>query len=246
MEPKTRPTLDEVLKETTKKVSYWLFKKANKLPQEQKDEIKQIAMMTIFEQYGEIEAEGWKSYLNKRCLGFVLDYQKQRKGFISFGKKLQRVENSDSDGDDIPLDTSIHKYGVLDPKAVNDVEIRWELLSKLASKDMALKAFVKNKVLGITLEVLVPHFNLETTRINQLVQEFIDRFDSPEHADCEWFMQCCYALGLCKTLDIHDGAQFLSDSNSMIGEHLIPVDLWDETPNHSWLEKQSQMSLFEK
>jgi hypothetical protein len=243
METKKKPTLDDVLKETGKKISYWIFKQANKLPQEQKDEIRQIALMTIFEKYGEIEAEGWKSWLNDRCRGFVLDYIKQRKGFISFGKKMSRAENSNSEGDEITIDQNISKYGLLNPKDKVDIQIDWDLCAKLASKDLAFKAFIKNKVLGITLEVLVPHFNLETTRINQLVQEFVDRFDSPEHADCEWFKQCCFALGLCKVLDIPNHPQYLNDSPSSIGEHLEPIDLWDETPHPIWLEKQNQMSF---
>lgn len=284
METKTKPTLDEVLKETDKKVAFWLFKLAYKLPPELKDEIKQNARLEIFEYYEKIEAVGWKSLLNRKCMGFVIDYHKQRKGLISFGKKMKRAESKDSNGEDIPIDSVIEKYGVLDKKESCDVDIKWDLLAKLASSNLQLKAFVKNKVIGIKLEDLGPHFNIEITRVNQLVQEFISNFEyfkaqtkkikktiAEEFSDDQlifsqsemdlienefheangdsdyfWLKQCCFALGLCKTLDIPDRPVYLNDSKGYIGQHLNPIDLWDDKPCQAWLEKQSQMTLFEK
>lgn len=234
------PSIQEVLDYTKKMILFFIAKKAKHLPYEQKEEIQQIAYLKLIEKFPEIRSEGWKSLIYQKCNGIVLDYLKLGTGFED-DTDNHRVELVNSDGDDVSVDQVAGIYGVSSPE-LQKVNINWDLLSKLASRDLPLRAFSK-QLLGIPLKTIGPNLDVEIARADQLVKEFISRFDDPEFADCAWFKQCCYALGISELLGLPNEPIYLDDADYMIGENLDPVNLYDEEPSFNYKMKTAQLGF---
>lgn len=258
-----KPSLDEVLLYAKPMVWQWIAKLAQKIPKEQQDEIEQEAYVRLVKKYPEIQAQGWKSLVYNHCRGAVLDYLKHGKGFeedswslqkpeevgqVHAGKMHSRISLLNSDDEDVSIDQVAGQNGVFDGFDMDKIEINWELLARLASKDKCIHAFALH-LRGVTLDQMAPVLGVEIARAGQLVQAFVDRFDDPEHADCPWFKQTCYALGISELLGMGlldqsgvriGGLEFIS-----IGWNLKPVDL-DSLEPAQWIkEKNSQMSLLD-
>jgi len=232
---------------------------ANKICAEQFEEIRQDAFLRLWRKYPRIEADkGWRSLVYNHCRGAVLDYLKHGKGFqeerwsiqkpeevgdVHVGKLQSRVPLTSSDGEDICIDQIVGQNGIFDELNVDRIEIDWDLVAKLASQDECLHAFAKN-LRGVTLEKIAPVFGIEIARAGQLVQAFIERFDDPEHADCPWFKQTCFALGICEVLGMPnvDQTKILGFS---VGHGLAPVDLDTTQPMKYVLERDAQQSFFQ-
>lgn len=241
-----RPTKEEVLKYAERMTKFFISRKAKFLPKEQQEEIQQIAMIVMLEKYDEIRAEGWKSLTYQKCRGVVLDYIKQGTGFEDDSDN-HRVDLANSDGDDISIDQVMGAEGIFTDSLLDKINIRWDLVARLASGDIQLHAFAK-QLLGIQLRIIGPVLNVEIARADQLVKEFIDRFDNPEYADDTtdkgmWFRQCCYALGISEIMGWPNEPAKYSDLNSGIGFGLKPVDLYSEEHHQAYKEKNSQMGF---
>lgn len=258
-----KPSLEEVLAYAKAMVRKAIAEEAGHLPKEQLEEIEQDAYERMIKRYPEILPEGWKSLTWYNCLGATQDYMKHGKGFkedrwsiqkaeevgaVHAGKLQTRVSIVNSDDEDMSVDQIAGHYGVFDKLDLNKIRINWELVARLASQDECLHAFAKS-LRGITLEEMAPVFGVKVARAGQLVQAFVDRFDDPEHADCPWFKQCCYALGVSELLGMGlvdqsgtriGGLEFIS-----IGWNLAPVDLDSTEPCQGVKETKSQMSFMD-
>ncbi len=259
-----KPSLDEVLLYTKAMVKKVIAgnKRARSTPKEQQEEILQVAYERLLEKYPEIKPEGWRSFVFTHSRGAVLDYLKSGEGFAETRWSLQKSEDVGAthvgkikerislhntnqggrDGDDLSLDQAMGQYGVFNEIDLDRVKINWDLVARMASQDECLHAFAKS-LRGITLEEMAPVFGVKVARAGQLVQAFIDRFDDPEHADCPWFKQSCFALGLCSRVGIPN----IDQSKIMgfnIGWGLPAVDLDyvkepEESKQMSWLDGET-------
>lgn len=259
-----KPSLDEVLSYGKKMVRHWIRKKAKNAPLEQQEEMEQEAFIRLMTKYPEIETEkGWKSLVYQHCRGAVLDYDKGGHGFeddswsiqkpeeagaVHAGKMQTRVSLNDSDGDDVSIEQVLGQNGAFSMFDPQKVSINWELVARLASQDEFLHAFAKF-LRGVTLEEMAPVFGVKVARAGQLVQAFVARFDDPEHADCPWFKQTCFALGISEHLGMgladQSGVRIGGLEFASLGWNLNPVDLDDNSPSQAIRETQSQMSFMD-
>lgn len=237
-----KPSLDEVLDYAKAQIKNFIRKKAYNLPREHQEEIEQECFLSIIKKYHDITADGgWRSLIYQKANGVVLDYIKEGKGDefsrSSVSKKGFHRANVYLNSNDEETDFSqfLGQQGHF-TEAELDIKINWDLVSRLASKDLMLHVYAKH-LLGHSLEQIALVFNKEHARIGQYVEEFVSRFDDPEYADCAWFKQTCYAFGLCEKLGLPN-----VDQGS--GWQLKPVDLNDLKPHAAILEQQSQMTMF--
>lgn len=249
-------SIEEVLSYAKPMVWKWISKLAKSIPREQQEEIEQEAYIRLLKKYPEIQSElGWKSLVYNHCRGAVLDYLKAGKGFQedkailkdSNGKKtFNRLSLHDVDDNDLSIDHILGKNGAFFEKNPDKIEINWELLARMSSEDPCLHAFVKY-IRGITLDKMAPVFGVKIARAGQLVQAFVDRFDDPEYADCPWFKQCCFALGISEHLGMglvdQSGERVGGLEFASLGWKLEPVDLESVTPAHYILEALSQTEM---
>ena len=255
-----KPSLDEVLLYAKAMVRKCIAenKHSKGAPKEHKDEIEQDAYERLIGKYPEIQPDGWKSLTYNHCRGAVLDYLKQGKGFAEerwslqkpeevgnthVGKISERISLHNTDGEDVSLDKVMGQYGAFNELSFDRIEINWDLVARMSSQDESLHAFAKF-LRGITLDQMAPVFGVKIARAGQLVQAFIERFDDPDHADCPWFKQCCFALGLCERL----GRPKIDQSKILgfnLGWNLPAVDLDSVKPCQHITEMKSQMSLLD-
>lgn len=253
----TKPSLDEVIKYATPQIRKFIGKFAADLPMEQREEIEQDGILRIIRAYDNLDVSlGWKSFIYTHCEGSVKDYLRFGKGFhesrwslalkpgedTKFGRKIRDRVSLEFDGESIDIDQIIGAHGVFSEMKFDEVQIRWELVARMASQDEVLHAFAKS-LLGYGIEQMAPVFGLCRARVGQLIQAFVERFDDPDLADCPWFKQTCYAFGICTHLGMKD----IDQSEVMgfsIGWGLPQVDLDDLKPCLQILEDQSQMNFF--
>lgn len=76
------PTMDEVVAHAMKKADFHLSQLPKSIPPEQREDMRQNALMRVVEKYSEIDpSKGWKTYVDTHCWGAIQDYQKAGKGF---------------------------------------------------------------------------------------------------------------------------------------------------------------------
>lgn len=242
-----KPTLMEVLEVVDKKINFFIYALAINLPDEQKDEIRQIARLKIFEKYDEIDPEqNWKGLLNMKLSGIVKDYIKQGTGFED-GEGWKRLGMNDDDGEEISVENVMGARGLFDTIDIERINVNWELVAKLASKTPEFHAFVK-QLIGIPLRIIGPVLNVEIARADQLIKEFTDRFDDPHYADDTtaegfWFRQCCYALGVSELMGWPNEPCRYHDSGVIVGSKLQPVNINSEEPSYNYKLKTAQMGF---
>lgn len=228
-----QPSLEEVLKYAKPQVMKFIAQYAMDLPFEQKEEIEQTAYIRLIQAYGGIDANaGWKSYVYNHCRGAVLDYLKFGVGFQEdkwsiaktedvdskyVGKIRERVVIVDADDGELEIDYVLGANGVFSELVTDRIEIKWDLVARMASQDDKIHALAKY-IRGISLEEMAPTFKLCRSRMGQLLYESINRFDDPSDATNPWFLQTCYAFGLCERLGMPNVDQSL-------GWSFNPVDL---------------------
>ncbi len=250
----TKPSFDDVLKYAKPLLRKFVSERCADLPIEQKEEIYQDASIRLWEAYQGLDPErGWKSFVYNHCFGTVMDYLKSGKGFeeeswsikkeeeheaIHVNKIRHRVSIVNSEDDTVDIDQVLGMHGKFADAKVGASKINWELLSRMASVDLPLRAFLQH-IRGHNLEEIAATRGQSRTRVGQLVQEFIDRFDDPDLAADPWMDQVIWALGLSSHFDLEDCDQ--SEIHGIpLGQTLPAVDLDNETP---W-PKQQQMALF--
>lgn len=251
-----KPSLDEVLKYAKPQVKKFLSDYAKDYPQELKEEMEQSAYLRLVEFYPQLEADsGWKSYVYHHCRGAVLDYIKFGKGFQEQKWSIQKTEGAtsrfqdkirnrvslnDLQGEDVEIDHILGSNGIFSELKDAQSSIRWELVARMASIDEGIHALAKF-ILDIGIKEMTPSFELGRSRISQLIDAVVARFDDPEQAECPWFLQTCYAFGLCEHLGMPDVDQSEVVGYS-IGWNLEPVDLLEiKKPKR----KSKQLTLFD-
>ncbi len=148
--------------------------------------------MRLCDAYERLDPEkGWKSFTYNHCRGAMLDYLKFGKGYkenkwIPKDKEgkpneqprlTQRIQNFDhKENRSVDLDQALGLNNVFDEMDPDTIKIKWELLARMASVDENLHAFAK-LLLGHTIEDMAPVFGLCRTRVSQMIQAFVDRFD---------------------------------------------------------------------
>lgn len=255
---KQKPTIDEVLKYAKPLTKKFISDFAGDAPIEHKEEIEQSAYLRLIEIYPTIDADsGWRSFVYTHCRGAVLDFLRLGKGFAeerqsirkdelhgstNVNKIRERISSHSDDGELFDVDQALGENGIFAGRlSLDAVNIRWELVARMAGNDAALHAFAK-WIRGFTLEEMAPTFGVTRPRVGQLIQEFMAKFDDPKLAGDTWFLQSCYAFGLCTALGIPDLDQSVVMGHS-IGWGLIPVDLDSREPMPGW--NHVQLSLFD-
>jgi DNA-directed RNA polymerase specialized sigma24 family protein len=230
---KMKPSLEEVLEYGRPLLKKFIADFALDLPPEQKIEIEQEGFLRLVEAYNGIDPDaGWKSYVYMHTRGAVLDYLKAGHGFEESRWSIAKAEDSDSrfttkirerleltnyEDDDVDIDSILGQNGVFKELDIDELEIKWDLLARMASTDENLHAFAKY-LKGQTIEQLAPTFDIKRARAGQMIQAFIDRFDDPNCACDPWFLQTCYALDLCDLIGV-------PKKDYGVGWTLEPVDL---------------------
>jgi RNA polymerase sigma factor (sigma-70 family) len=252
------PTIEEVIAYAQPMARQFIGKIAADLPPEQHEEIIQELYVRLLTGYESIDPEaGWKSWVYNHARGAVMDYIKFGRGFqeskwnmksAKSGKapKLaKRIGMVEKDGqEDLDIDQILGSHGIFHATNSDDVIIKWNLLAKMSSQDENLHAFAKY-LRGISVEDMAPVFGLCRTRVSQMIQVFLDRFDDPEWthgANDIWLKQICYALGICELLGLPDEDQSVVQG-FIVGWMRDPVDLDSLTPHHYLLEQASQMEM---
>lgn len=236
-----KPSIDEVLAYGKPLLKMFIAERAGDCPPEHQREIEQEGYLRLIEAYPDLEKDaGWKSYVYTHCRGTVLDYLKAGVGFQECRWTIAKEEDADSrfttkinhrlslvdaTGDDVSIEQVLGVNGIFDEVDLDDIEIRWELVARMASIDDGIHAFAKH-ILGQTIEQIAPTFGLKRARVGNMIEDFKNRFDNPAYAD-PWFLQTCYAFGICEYLGLPDVDQSEVVGYS-VGWTLTPVDLSKE------------------
>lgn len=253
---KEKPSIEEVLKYAKPQIFKFIAQYAKDVPAEHREEMEQCAYIRLVEAYDGLEADsGWKSYVYNHCRGAVLDYLKFGHGFHEQRWSLAKPEEVDSkfvskirdrlalvdqeDGE-VDVDFVLGAHGVFSEMDSNRSKIRWDLVARMASQDECIHALAKFLLDYGALE-MAPAFDKCRSRIGQLIDAAIARFDDPEWADEIWFKQMCFAFGICEHLGLPDVDQSTVVGYS-VGWSLDPVDLYDVSALESGGE---QLNLFD-
>lgn len=236
----TKPSIEEVLQYAQPLILKFIGQFACDLPEEHKEEIVQTANLRLLQAYTVLDVtKGWKSFVYNHSKGAVLDYLKFGAGFQESKWSIAKTENHESkyvskirerislsnrDDETFELDQVLGANGIFSELEIDKMEIRWELVARMARIDQCIHAMALH-LLGNGIEEIAPGFDKCRSRIGQLIQAFVDRFDEPLWAASPWFLQMCYAFGLCKALGIPDVDQSTIAGNGSCGWDLEPIDL---------------------
>ena len=224
----------------------FISKKAPDLPQEQKDEIEQVAYLRILKRFEDIEADrGWKSFVHNHCRGAVLDYLRFGDGFQEQRWTIAKTEQTgsknitkirdrisfynDDEDEDSDMDAVLGRHGVTsDNSTSNEVEkgevvINWDLVSRMATIDSHIHIFAKY-LRGFQLEELAAIFNFSKARIGQIIEEVGRNMDDGAHNNNPWVCQSIYAFGLCEKFGMTNRDQS-EVFGYIIGWNAKPTDL---------------------
>ncbi len=233
-------------------VDSFVKKKAALVPLEHKEEMQQEAFIRILKSYEKIDAtRGWKSFVFNHCRGAVMDYQKAGEGFAekrwSLNKKAAKKNNNfklnsrmdfSREDQNITLDSVMMNVGLFSAIEEDSIKIKWDLLACMAAQDENLHVFAKY-LRGFEIAELSEFFFLSRGRICQIIEMVIERFDEPSLVDDVWFLQTCYAFGICRRFGLKDIDQS-AVMNCNIGWTKSPVDLDCKTairlPNYEQLD----------
>lgn len=247
-------TIEQVIDYAKPLVHSYVSKVAADAPREHKQEIEQAVYLRLLKAFPRFDPKkGQFSFVYTHVRGAVLDYLKFGRGFAEnrwslskspneartpkLTKRVQQYSSGESD-DEVCLDQLLGENKKFQTVDFDKINIRWDLVARLASNDDHLHAFARN-IRGQTIEEMAPVFGVVRTRVSQMIQMFIGRFDDPACADDPYFKQVCYAFGLCKALGMEDKDQSEVMGFSM-GWKLEPVDL------DSISDQVSQMGFFDE
>lgn len=213
-----KPTLDEVLAYAEPNLKKFIAKLAVDLPLEQKEEILQEGYIRILHAYESLEPDsGWKSFVYNHARGAVLDYLKSGTGFAesrwtltkpedhesrNVNKISSRVDATSEEGDSLGIDYLLGINGVVDVQE-DQIKIRWELVARMASQDKGINSFARY-IKGFSIEEIAYSQGVCRARMGQILEDFVQRFDDPANNLNPWFLQTCYAFGLCNRLGFED------------------------------------------
>lgn len=237
-----KPTIEVVLSYAKFMIDHFVRKKAIDVPLEHKEEMQQEAFERILKSYERIDpSKGWKSFVFNHCRGAVMDYQKFGKGFAEDRWSLQKTSKKrnsstrinqrldlDREDQNLTLDGVLMSAGIYESINIDPVYIKWDLVARMASQDEVIHVFAKF-LRGFEILELAGFFDLSRSRIFQIIEIFVARFDDPELTDDPWFKQTCYAFGLCRKLGMKDEDQS-KNYNMQIGWSFKSIDLDAKEP----------------
>ncbi len=258
-----KPSLIVVCEYAKPLVRKFMGKYCPDMPKEQKEEIMQNAYMRLCEAYPNLDADrGWKAFTYLHARGAVLDYMKSGTGFqedkwslneeqledgdpkksqTTVPKMRERIFLSNTDGESIDIDTVLGQSGIYNEMDLNRINIKWDLVARLASENDNLHVFAK-WLKGSNLDEISHVFNVSAGRIGQMIKEFIYRLDEGSVTESPTMCQTIYALGLSRYYGIPDSDQ--SKIYGMaIGTDLAPVDLDSDAPFN--INNHTNMDLFD-
>jgi len=258
MSEKKKPSIQEVLSYAKPIVKKFIGKHATDIPHEQKEEIEQECYLRLWASYENIDPDkGWKSFVYNHCRGSVLDYLKAGTGFsedkwtlsneedegeIKVPKMRDRAFMVNSDDDSLDIDVVLGASGVFSTFDIDRINIRWNIVAKMASTDEKIHVFAK-WLRGFNLDEMGTIFNLSKSRIAQIISDFIKMLDDVDmQCASPWVRQTIYAFGL----SLHYGIEDIDQSRIYgipIGQDLEAVDL-DSFEEFSF-DDHNQMSLFD-
>lgn len=223
-------------------VDHFIKKKAHDCPSEHKEEMQQEAYVRILRSYERLDAtKGWKSFVFNHCRGAVMDYQKFGKGFAedrwSLHKKNDKRKSFkmhsrmdfEREDQNLSLDSVMVASGLFASIDELKIDINWSLVSCMAAQDEIIHVFAKY-LIGFEVVDLAIFFNLSRARIFQIIELMVARFDEPSLIDDVWFLQTCYAFGLCQKFGMENVDQSSKFLDFKIGWTAAPVDLYSMTP----------------
>jgi RNA polymerase sigma factor (sigma-70 family) len=212
-----RPSKDDIVKYAKKTVDYHLHKFAKNLPEEQKDEVRQEAMIRVLVAYENLDTEkSWKTYVQQHCKGAVLDYLRAGNGFEETGwiasdkssvepttgmRLTRRIEivSGDDDSDALNAEDIAGLFGMFDEIEPNEFKPNFDLLFRMSGVDQEIHLITK-LLLGFNQTELAEQYEKGITRerLSQKVDEFFKKLDAPEFIGNRWIEQTIFALGLCE------------------------------------------------
>lgn len=231
--------LEFILFKARKYISFALSRKSTKrLPKEQQEEISQEAILKILELFESkrIKKKFWRTYIRTICFGKALDYKKLGQGFED-GYGWTRFENTNGDEEEISIDQTLSYHEKYTTYDVEKIEIKWDLLCKMASRDKWLECFLR-QIRSDKLREIAPVIGLSVSRADQYINEFLERFDDPKDYDNPWVQQIAYGLGISKILGWPAAPVYL-EGGAMVGEFLKPINL-DELPIHPVMNQKQE------
>jgi len=233
-----KPSFETVYEYALESIEFNIYKHADYLLEEHKENIRQEAAIRVWEAYQRLDPDaGWKSFIGLHCMGAVKDYKKAAsfEDGIAFDPSGNsdaslhtRIELTTDDGDTMSVEQTAAKYGIFSEQGLDtteDFEPDWELLSKMAGRDESLM-IVGKILLGYSQEEIASQFaddlnkQISRERVSQKIHELFAKMDDPFFTNNLWVNQSIYALGLSKTFHMieHDNGQ---------GHDLEPFDLND-------------------
>lgn len=176
----------------------YIGRRCKSLPLEDRKEIKSKIYEYFVENFDRISSnDNWAGYVERCCSGMVKNYKRDnKKRWHELVDTLEDDETPESKMDRLSVNIN-HKQGA------ELIDINWDLLSRLCYVDKELHAFVKVKLLGYSLKDVEYHFGVsDQKRVWDLIEAFLSRFKMQSSFRNPWFLQICFALGICELLDI--------------------------------------------
>lgn len=223
-----KPSLDEVLDFAKKSVQGHINRVASSIPEEQKEEISQNALVRAWKAYENFDPEQtWEAFISFHCKGAVLDYLKQGHGFIQH--KSQRYKRdtllaqvnsyNKEDGSVTSVEEIAGAHGVfIDCDNNGEQRIKWSLVARMASVDHTIHLVAKI-LLGFSIAEIADVFGVSRERLSQRYHSFLAELNSPESARDPWFNQALFAFGVSE--DVTDNE---------LGYDHDPIDLYSLKP----------------
>lgn len=208
------PAFEVVRKYAEGSVEFYLNKHAKHVPEEQQDEMRQDAMVRVWDAYQRLVPDrGWKSFIQLHCRGAVLDYLNSGDGAIEDGSVAnpesnglrKRVEIFSEEGTPLEVEEIAALFGIFKGDEEEDVSIapNWDLVSRLVCESEDLHIIAKI-LLGFTQEQIAEQLTTQLgktvsrERVSQRIYEFFVRLDEPVKLTDRKTNQMIYALGLCR------------------------------------------------
>lgn len=256
------PEWQEVEEYTKKTISYCISRKSRHLPNEILEDMSQHCWLEVWKAYSQrfdAQVDGWKSFVQQRVNGAILDFLKLGRGFeeIKWKQKKVRGEENQEDYSSYALHdrvTNIEKdkesgdfgtaveaiagsHGVSYNLKDTLSDVKWELVAKLASQDDIILLVAKH-LLGETFEEMSQRSGVSRERFSQRYSEFFEKLDSVLSIDDKWTNQVIYAFGLCDVYGI-------KNKDYGLGHDLDPLDLFSDEIYFEGKKYSPQTSLFE-
>jgi DNA-directed RNA polymerase specialized sigma24 family protein len=234
----SKPSRDVVLAFAMKKIPKHIQDNASNKPYEQKEEAAQEAVAEVLEAYERIEENNpkWKGFIDLRCRGAIIDYfkagkghQEDRKGKTTRANITSRVSNTDKEGNEVDIYQLAEVFSMMrENDYMDSMEIKWDLVSKMASADSAIHLLAK-LVLGFSMDELEKIFKCSKETLSRRYRRFLKRLDMPSYARDPWMDQFIYAFGLSHVFH-------LKEVDNGLAQDYVKVDLYSTKPLKSITE----------